>query len=203
MLSDSQSLIAYLNLTRDEPQSLAVLQTLIAQHGGDLSDPWLKFAVAEQALSHLKQNPGGEIQPLLSLLQEVYRALPQYPFVPLKLAELLAYDGQWEAAQKAVDEALALDDQNFLIYFMAGMVFMQDAQPEHAMQVERYLRKSIELNPKFAFAHGFLGMYYNLLGQPEQARQIWLEGLQQLPESAMLPAFLGQLAQRKDEAALA
>jgi TolB-like protein/Tfp pilus assembly protein PilF len=80
------------------------------------------------------------------------------PSAPASLA--LAY----QTAQLAA----SFDDQDAWTFAILGLV--EAAMREHDAGL-RHLRRAIQLNPNFSFAHGFLGLALAFSGQVDEARQ--------------------------------
>ena len=79
-----------------------------------------------------------------------------------------------EDAYNLFDRALDIDENNYLIYFYLGNIYVDRATIELAIY---YYRKSIEINPRFHHAFNYLGLAYMYLNKIHNAVECWEQSL--------------------------
>ncbi len=147
---DTDTLLAYL---RYHPQTgVAELKRLLAD--ANQEDPWIQFAMG----GHLLRLASQEIDPNLTeaqaLLSQARQQLPLHPLIPLALAKIEVLKQNYSAAITEAEAALALEPNNFLLYYLAAQTLLYG--PEQG-RVQRWLEQSIALNPKFGYSDMTLG----------------------------------------------
>jgi tetratricopeptide (TPR) repeat protein len=135
------------------------------------------------------------------------------------LAELLAQRGQADEAEKYLREALTLDATRASIHADLASVLMSRVSEEHADEPEKAfggnpspavreslgeLREAARLDSALPGIFTRMGAIYEMLGQPEDARLSYEEGIQRNAEDATAHYALGSLllSRKNDEAAL-
>jgi TolB-like protein/Tfp pilus assembly protein PilF len=114
-------------------------------------------------------------------LGDSYAIIPFYTNIPPKPA--------FQEAKKATDKALEIDDT--LAEAHATLAYVKEYYEwDWAGAGEEY-RKAIELNPNYATAHQWYGMYFMKLGQFERARRELKQALRFDPHSLIINADLG------------
>jgi TolB-like protein/Flp pilus assembly protein TadD len=114
-------------------------------------------------------------------LADCYAIIAFYSNIPPKPA--------FEEAQKATAKALEIDDT--LAAAHASLGFIKEYYEWDWLGAGEEYRKAIELNPNYATAYQWYGMYFMKLGQFERARRELKRGLQVDPRSLIINADLG------------
>src|ERR1041384_2906485 len=114
-------------------------------------------------------------------LADCYAIIAFYSNIPPKPA--------FEEAQKATAKALEIDDT--LAAAHASLGFIKEYYEWDWSGAGKEYRKAIELNPNYATAYQWYGMYFMKLGQFERARRELKRGLQVDPRSLIINADLG------------
>ncbi len=135
------------------------------------------------------------------------------------LAELLAQRGEADEAEKYLREALTLDATRASIHADLASVLMSRVSEEHADEPEKAfegtpspvvreslgeLREAARLDSALPGIFTRMGAIYEMLGQPEDARLSYEEGIQRNAEDATAHYALGSLllSRKDDDAAL-
>ena len=114
-------------------------------------------------------------------LADSYAIIPFYSNIPPKPA--------FEEARKATDKALEIDDT--LAAAHASLGFVKEYYEWDWIGAGREYQKAIDLNPNYATAHQWYGMYFMKLGQFERARRELKRALRFDPHSLIINADLG------------
>ena len=189
---DSLSIQAWLQYRGRDNPPLVQLRQELRQLGADLQDGVLMLDLAHRELNELKRQARPDVAPLQDMLLQLQQREPRNPFVLNKLAEVAILAGQPEQGVRYVDQALALEPDNYLLLFNAGAILFK--LPDQQARVEAAFKRAIALNPRFGFSHLFLGMFYMSQQRKAEAHEILLTAQQALPHSAFVPMILGQLA---------
>ncbi len=98
-------------------------------------------------------------------------------------ANVLAGLKYGRCAQESIQRAIELDPRSALAYLTRGVgqYYLPPAFGGGTEQAIADFRKAIELNPKLAEAHVWLGIAYRKAGQPGQAREAFQRSLQMNP----------------------
>jgi DNA-binding winged helix-turn-helix (wHTH) protein/tetratricopeptide (TPR) repeat protein len=114
-------------------------------------------------------------------LGDSYAIIPFYSNIPPKPA--------FEEAKKATDKALELDDT--LAEAHATLAYIKEYYEWDWVGAGEEYKKAIDLNPNYATAHQWHGMYFMKLGQFERARRELKQALRFDPHSLIINADLG------------
>lgn len=114
-------------------------------------------------------------------LGDSYAIIPFYSNIPPKPA--------FEEARKATDKALEIDDT--LAEAHASLAYVKEYYEWDWMGAGEEYKKAIDLNPNYATAHQWYGMYFMKLGQFEKARRELKRALRFDPRSLIINADLG------------
>jgi TolB-like protein/Flp pilus assembly protein TadD len=114
-------------------------------------------------------------------LADCYAIIPFYSNIPPKPA--------FEEAKKATDKALEIDDTNAAAH--ASLGFLKEYYEWDWAGAGREYKKAIELNPSYATARQWYGMYFMKLGQFERARRELKRALRFDPRSLIISSDLG------------
>jgi serine/threonine-protein kinase len=112
-------------------------------------------------------------------LADSYTMLAYYSFAPFKETS--------KRAEAAAQKALSLDDGLAEAHAALGNIRMMNWDWQAA---ETNLKRAIELNPNYAPAHNWLGLYWTWIGHPQQAMQEYTRAQQLDPSSAIYIANL-------------
>lgn len=200
---DPVTVQAWIRQQDTEQMSVAELKSALLKLGADPEDPEILLSFANIQIRQLKQTlkqktrsqaeVDQEIQSIQTKLDKVLELQPTNSNAYQRRAELEVILGHPEQAKAMLDKNLAQDPHNFFLHFISGAVMF--GAPGYSEYVTQHLQKAIELNPKFAFAHSFLGMHaYMIQHDLALGRKYFLAAHQLLPESAMPPMMLGYIA---------
>jgi DNA-binding winged helix-turn-helix (wHTH) protein/Flp pilus assembly protein TadD len=114
-------------------------------------------------------------------LADCYAIIPFYSNIPPKPA--------FDEAKKATDKALEIDDT--LAAAHASLGFVKEYYEWDWVGADREYNKAIDLNPNYATAHQWYGMYFMKLGRFEKARRELKRALRFDPRSLIINADLG------------
>jgi tetratricopeptide (TPR) repeat protein len=114
-------------------------------------------------------------------LADSYAIIPFYSNLPPKPA--------FEEAKKATDKALAIDDT--LAEAHASLGFLKEYYEWDWAGADKEYKKAINLNPNYATAHQWYGMYFMKLGENEKATRELKRALRFDPRSLIIKADLG------------
>ncbi|OLE54392.1 MAG: hypothetical protein AUG51_08285 [Acidobacteria bacterium 13_1_20CM_3_53_8] len=114
-------------------------------------------------------------------LADCYAIIPFYSNIPTKPA--------FEEAKKATSRALEIDDT--LAAAHASLAFLKEYYEWDWAEADKEYKKAIDLNPNYATAHQWYGMYFMKLGQFERARRELKRALRFDPRSLIINADLG------------
>ncbi|HKQ52747.1 MAG TPA: tetratricopeptide repeat protein [Pyrinomonadaceae bacterium] len=114
-------------------------------------------------------------------LADSYAIIPFYSNIPPKPA--------FEEAKKATDKALEIDDT--LAEAHASLAYVREYFEWDWAGADEEYKKAIDLNPNYATAHQWYGMYFMKLGQFERARRELKRALRFDPHSLIINADLG------------
>lgn len=114
-------------------------------------------------------------------LADCYAIIPFYSNIPPKPA--------FEEAKKATDKALEIDDA--LAAAHASLGFVKEYYEWDWVGAGKEYKKAIDLNPNYATAHQWYGMYFMKLGQFERARRELKRALRFDPRSLIINTDLG------------
>jgi TolB-like protein/Flp pilus assembly protein TadD len=114
-------------------------------------------------------------------LADCYAIIPFYSNIPPKPA--------FEEAWKATAKALEIDDT--LAAAHASLGFLKEYYEWDWAGAGKEYKKAIDLNPNYATAHQWYGMYFMKLGQFERARRELKRALRFDPRSLIINADLG------------
>lgn len=177
---DTDSLLAYLRFSQAEPDTQqAELQAL----GVDMNNPWVQFALGSRYLKQAQMALEPQTATALQLLRKAQTQLPEYALIPLRIGEVYVLNQDYAKAQEAFKSALELDPNNFLLYFLAARA--QLSGPEQA-QVQSWLERSIELNPRFGYSQMTLGYLHSRNGRTDQALAYFKQAEAIFPDNAAL-----------------
>ena len=121
-----------------------------------------------------------------------YSGLAYYYFVAMDW--LLPPREASEKSRAAAEKALSLDDSLAEAHTMLGIVHW--TYDWNWVAAENEFRRSIELNPSYAPAHQFYGLYLASLGRSDEAISESRRALALDPLSSELNGFLGQVLER-------
>lgn len=184
---DTDTVLAYLRY--QPPASLATQQQELQNLGADLQDPWIQYALGAQAVEAAKRELNPSLQPVKDLLAQARRQLPQHPMIPLKLAELSVIERDYTHAKTLLEQALQNDPSNFLLYYLAAQVILYGPdQP----QVQRWLERSVQLNPQFGYNTMTLGYVHWRNNRHAQALSYFKQAEAVFPESSALAFVRGK-----------
>ena len=107
------------------------------------------------------------------------------------LADAQAMSPEPSFAEETLRKAIALD--NTLAEPHATLGFIRMFHYFDWQEAERELKKSIELNPNYATAHHWLGVYYSLHRRLDEAKAEMLKAHELDPTSPIILTDLGQL----------
>lgn len=114
-------------------------------------------------------------------LADCYAIIPFYSNIPPKSA--------FEEAKKATAKALEID--HTLAVAHASLAFIKENYEWDWVGAGREYQKAIDLNPNYATAHQWYGMYFMKLGQFERASRELKRALRFDPRSLIINADLG------------
>ncbi|HEX8845506.1 MAG TPA: winged helix-turn-helix domain-containing protein [Pyrinomonadaceae bacterium] len=114
-------------------------------------------------------------------LADSYAIIAFYSNIPPKPA--------FEEAKKATDKALEIDDT--LAEAHASLAFVKEYYEWDWKGADKEYQKAIDLNPSYATAHQWYGMYFMKLGQFEKATRELKRALRFDPRSLIISADLG------------
>src|SRR5256885_6019092 len=114
-------------------------------------------------------------------LADCYAIIAFYSNIPPKPA--------FEEAKKATAKALEIDDT--LAQAHASLAFVKEYYEWDWEGADKEYKKAIDLNPNYATAHQWYGMYFMKLGQFERARRELKRALRFDPRSLIINADLG------------
>lgn len=114
-------------------------------------------------------------------LADSYAIIPFYSNIPPEPA--------FEEAKKATDKALEIDDT--LAEAHATLGFVKEYFEWDWLGANKEYQKAMDLNPNYATAHQWYGMYFMKLGQFERARRELKRALRFDPRSLIINADLG------------
>ena len=114
-------------------------------------------------------------------LADCYAIIAFYSNIPPKPA--------FEEAKKATAKALEID--NTLAEAHASLAFVKEYYEWDWVGADKEYKKAIALNPSYATAHQWYGMYFMKLGQFERARRQLKRALRFDPGSLIIKADLG------------
>lgn len=194
---DTDSILAYLDLQGIRLGDIKQMREDLKRFEANTEDPWIQFSLAMVYLKYYKLHGQTDFSEVSALLQNVRRALPQYAFVPVKLAWIETLSNRYDEADRLLKEALQIDPNNYMIHYKTGYLLMNS--PRHAASAEAHLKKSIELLPAFGHAEQQLGTLYLNQNRFEEARASLLRAHTQLPTSAATSMQLGLLAERQNQ----
>jgi len=186
---DTDLILAYLNVQTELDAN--ALQARLRQLNVNISEPWVQLALGSRYLSQLKYELEPDPRSTLNFLQAARQALPEHPLIPLKLAEVAVLQRNYAQAEELAQAALALDPQNFLLYFLAAQTLLYG--PNQA-QVQQWFEKSLELNPQFGYARMSLGYVHWRNDRLEQALADFKRAEAIFPESSALAFVRGKYA---------
>jgi tetratricopeptide (TPR) repeat protein len=110
-----------------------------------------------------------EVQTLIHQMEDVDPLPPGTLFV--ELAEFAAYLDRLEWVDYLLERAHSLEPENTHLLLEIALVLGENGQEEKAID---YLRRVLQLDPRSAIAHLWLGNYsYSLLLEPEIAEKHW------------------------------
>jgi len=96
--------------------------------------------------------------------------------------------GDFKSAQEAYDRALALDENNPVVFNNLGSLYLsralQSKQSEELRRAVQYFQKAIVLDPEYASAFNGLGSAYGRAGQLDAAIQCWEKAILFKPDFA-------------------
>lgn len=198
---DSESQVAYLEIAHSANLPFDQIFAELKTYQDKPNDPWVQFSLATLLLRQLRQQAKNGQTPdysqVRSLLSQVRTKLPQLAYVPMKQAEVALLSNEGEAGLKYLNEALAIEPDNYLLYAFAGIALIKNEQ-QHPI-AEAWLKKSIDLNPAYGFSHSFLGLMYYSQNKPEAARTELLKARAIIPESPSASIFLGLIAMEQEQ----
>lgn len=184
---DTDTVLAYL---RYQPaMDLNTQQQTLQNLGADLQDPWIQLALAAQAVEAAKRERYPNVAPIEALLAQAGSRLPGHPSVPLKLAELKVIARDYDQAKALLTQALSQDPDNFLLYYLAAQVLLYG--PDQA-QVQRWLERSVQLNPQFGYNTMTLGYVHWRNDRHAEALAHFQQAEQVFPESSALAFVRGK-----------
>jgi TolB-like protein/DNA-binding winged helix-turn-helix (wHTH) protein/Flp pilus assembly protein TadD len=128
-----------------------------------------------------------------------YSGLAYYYFVAMDW--LLPPREANEKSRAAAEKALSLDDSLAEAHTMLGIVHW--TYDWNWVAAENEFRRAIELNPSYAPAHQFYGLYLASLGRSDEAISESRRALALDPLSSELNGFLGQVLERTRHTAAA
>jgi tetratricopeptide (TPR) repeat protein len=188
-----------------EPKANEEVDALIAR----LKNPNLSSFERSQIIDALAR--AGRVDDVIAMMAEAAKADPSNPDrkvdVALSLLSKLRNGkvSQMEqatlgmAADKALDEALALDDQHWDARFNKAISLsfwppVMGKQPEAIQHFETLIDQQGRgaPQPHHAQTHLWLGNLYQQSGKSELARKTWAAGLELFPGSESLQERLGQ-----------
>lgn len=182
---DTDNLLAYL---RYHPQtSVAELRRLLAD--ANQEDPWLQFAMGGHLLKLASQDIDPNLTEAQALLSQARQQLPQHPLIPLALAKLEMLKQNYSAATTEAEAALALEPNNFLLYYLAAQTLLYG--PDQS-KVQRWLEQSIALNPKFGYSDMSLGYLHWRNHRHPQALQYFKQAESIFPNNTALAFVRGK-----------
>ena len=92
-----------------------------------------------------------------------------------------------EAAQRALDRAVALDPDNVETLLALATDFVAEQEDgEYRIDRRKYIDRALEIDPENAFSWYTLGWWYHIAGREEQAREPFLKALELDPLHAHL-----------------
>lgn len=184
---DTDTVLAYL---RYQPAvDLNTQQQTLQNLGADLQDPWIQLALASQAVEAAKRERYPHVAPIEALLAQAGEQLTGHPLVPLKLAELKVIERDYEQAKNLLTQALSKDSENFLLYYLAAQVILYG--PDQT-QAQRWLERSIQLNPQFGYNTMTLGYLHWRNDRHAEALAHFQRAEQVFPESSALAFVRGK-----------
>lgn len=157
--------------------------------GVNLQEPWIQVALASRQIRQLRNTPAPDLHQPRQALQMARQALPAHAMIPLKLAEIAFLEGDYPQAEALAQQALKLDSNNFLLYFLAAQTLMYGL---NQTQIINWLQRSIALNPRFGFAQMSLGYAYWRNNQLEEALSAFQTAETLFPESTALAFVRGK-----------
>lgn len=215
---DSLSLHAWLEYQPEKVSAEKLQQTLLG-FGADPDDPEMLMLLSKLELGQLRRlikqaaresDPAASAQLAAQVraqvarirdkLERVEAQQAQNPYVQVQFAELALQQGNFGEARQILERALAMDPENAMVHFAAGTAFFSTQRKEDADFVISHFRRGLELDPAFAPAHSFWGMYaYFILRDQVQAREHLLAAQQLIPDTALSPMLLGYIALENGE----
>ncbi|MEZ5385188.1 MAG: tetratricopeptide repeat protein [Prosthecobacter sp.] len=133
------------------------------------------------------QAPPKELAPLNPAEMKKTGMLPPYTKVLGERAATAFGKGDWEAARKAYEEMLWLDDGNALVWANLGAVEQQAGNVKRAIEC---FEKSVNYNPQLAQSWTALGLLLQQKGDAYRAISCFTRAVHEDPEDARAHNFL-------------
>ncbi|PIQ26928.1 hypothetical protein COW36_16995 [bacterium (Candidatus Blackallbacteria) CG17_big_fil_post_rev_8_21_14_2_50_48_46] len=175
---NTDAILSYLQASDETPE--LQIQAL-RQAGADLEDPWVALALGNRYLKQAQYALEPDTSSALFWLKKAQSQLPDVALIPLRMGEVYTLAQDFERAEQALQAALRLEPENFLLYFLAARVIFASPNPQLA---QTWYEKSIALNPQFGFSQMNLGYVFWRQGQTERALALFKQAEALFPESA-------------------
>ncbi|MFA5859670.1 MAG: tetratricopeptide repeat protein [Elusimicrobiota bacterium] len=144
---------------------------------------------------HLRLGDKFVLRKLYPAAEQQYRAAeelePANPVVLLKLAKVLAVNGNLEDAEKRVRFSIERNPNHGGTYVFLGDILF--AQKKWSPAAEMYI-EALGINPFNPFVHKNLGVCYYSLGNTVSAKNEWGAALELNPDDLEVQAILNRLA---------
>ncbi len=111
------------------------------------------------------------------------------PYVNIGMT--LMKNGEYAEAGEFLQEALAKDPDDMSAHYWLGVNLLEMDDEAGALE---HLKKALTLNPDFSPVYDYLGRVYQLMGEGDQALEIYSLGVSRFPQSLLLRYNLAMLA---------
>ncbi len=98
------------------------------------------------------------------------------------------FDGDFPRAIASIEEAIALEPENWMVYTSLADTYVELACPDDA---RRCLQQALACNPREFRCYANMALMCEHFGQPEEALQWYLQAMSRLPVSTY-PSFQGE-----------
>lgn len=164
----------------------------------DLTSQEPKVLAGHMGLSALLEH-AGQIEDAVGVLSNAVAVFPTEPQIYLRLGNLLAGQGRWDAAERCYAGVCKLQPDNANAQHNWGVSLLELGRAQEAIAA---YERAIEVNPGYAYAYYSLGLAYQTLNLPEAALiafdcaiQLDANNVQYVVERARMRVSLGQHAE--------
>jgi tetratricopeptide (TPR) repeat protein len=140
----------------------------------------------------------------MDYLRRLLRLRPQETVVREQLAQDLVNDFRFDEARPHLDTLMKAAPDDPAAYYLRGQTaFYATPTPEGLAQAAADFEKALELNPRLARAHLYLGRVYRRMGKPREAIEELTQAAQTMPANADVHFELASAFRAVGDAAMA